>query len=98
MRVPGLRVEKQIGKAMAREMVGERDLRREYKPRGRNAATLRFATQVWRDRRVSFEQPENAALHTLQQPHPDVEDGGRDLDDVVDRADKEYGFRKSGFC
>src|SRR5438105_11524220 len=43
VRIPWLRVEKQIGKSMASEVIGGRHLRREHETLGRHAKIRRFA-------------------------------------------------------
>jgi hypothetical protein len=59
---------------MTRQMLVVRQSAGKYEARRIDAACSRFLAQVRLDAGAGAQEPEHAALHRVQQPHPDVED------------------------
>ena len=73
-------------------MLGPVQPRREHQPRRLDAVRSRLALQIDRLQRAAFQQPQHAAAHRVQQPHPDVEHRARNLEAVVEAAEHEARF------
>ena len=86
-------VEKEIGQAQSRQVQGLRqNAPREQDPVGRHAAGLHLAAEIGLHRRAAGLQPEHAARHPRENPHPHIEDHGLELVAVVDAGKYEAGL------
>ncbi len=93
-------VEKQVGERVAGLVLGDAQLGGEDEPGRVDAARGSFAAQIGFGEIIGVEQPEHAAGHRAEEAHPDAEDAGGDLVDIVERAEHEAVRRQAaiGAC
>ena len=82
---------------LLRQMALKIRARRKYQTLRIDAARRGLAPQIGARVRIVFEQPQHAAGHVVEQPHPDFEKCGRDLVIVVETAKHEGAFGQSAF-
>ena len=90
-------IEEQVGQAVPREMLRQGRAPANTRRPGSIPRTLRGRTEI-ADRRVVGRASSHSTLpSTLQQdPHPDIEDCGRDLESYVEAAEHEALRRQAG--
>ena len=89
------RVEKQIGAAVAGEMLAQRQPAGEHQPAAVYAARLRFPAEIGLGALIVQPQPQHAAFDPGKQSHPDIEFGRRKFVAVVERTEDDTVFRQS---
>ena len=85
--VVGCGVEKQIRVHVAGQMLGQSYPRRKHQPPGVDPSGGGFAAQVGACAAGSRSEPEHAAGHPREQPHPDLEHRRQNLVAVVETAE-----------
>ena len=96
MGVVGQGVDDEVGERVPRQMIGQRDLRREHQAMGIDPARLRFPAQIRGREIIRLQQPQDAAFDLAENAHPDIEDRRRDLEAVVEAAQHERVVRQAG--
>ncbi len=87
MRIVGKGVEEQVTEGKTREVVVVARSIHEDEPCRLDAASLGFAAQASLRRCTGRQQPENAALNRMQQPHPNIEYFRHDLLVIIETAE-----------
>src|SRR5215475_670492 len=80
---------------MTRQMIRQRQPRREDDTLGRNSPCFSLASKIALRFWIPLEQPQHTAVHLLQKLHPDAEHIRRYLVIVVETAEYEPGLREA---
>ena len=85
----GKSIEKQIGQAMARQMLSQRHAAGEDQARAVDTAPFGFTPQVGGGNFAVVLEPQDTIVDLPEQAHPHIEDGRRDLVDRIERTEDE---------
>src|SRR5258706_2395262 len=98
VRAIGQRIEKKIGQAMLRQILGVTYARRKDKSRGRDAPRLSLPLEIAGPVQIILEKPEHALPDLGQEPHPEIEMVWRDLPAVIETAKNEAIWGQPSLC
>ncbi|HWI87067.1 MAG TPA: hypothetical protein VNT42_12205 [Sphingomonas sp.] len=95
VRIDVERVEKQVGAAVSRQMIGQRGAGREDEPARVDPPACGFAPQIPGRPRIVLQQPQDAPFDSGEQTHPDVEFDRGNLVIVIEAAKNERLVRQA---
>ena len=94
MRVEWQRIEKQVGKAVAGEMLFERDALREHQTSRIDGSRGGLSAKVVLGGGVVAQQPQHTSLDVIEEAHPDFEHRRRNLVAMIEATEHEPALRQ----